>query len=305
MKKIISVNTSSFGVFDSSPLKMLKDSGYEVLQNPFNRKLDVKETIDLCQKVDGVIAGTELFSKEVIQALPRLKVISRCGVGMDNVDLKAASSAQIQVMNTPDAPTQAVAELTVSLILSLLRHVVPVHNNLVQGKWEKEMGFLLEGKMVGIIGFGRIGQRVAALLKVFGVKLVYFDLQDKNIDMSITRMDLDDLLSHADIVSLHISQVGSSSLFDRDTLLKMKKGSWLCNMSRGGVVDEAALCDLLKSGYIQGAALDVFENEPYQGPLSGLPNVILTPHIGSYAREARIRMETEAVNNLMQCFDSK
>src|SRR5437016_5485697 len=157
----IVTTTTTFGLFDKRPLTMLKQKGHEVVVNPYKRKLEEKEVVVLCQDADGMIAGTESLNDKVLEKLPRMKVISRCGVGMENVDLKKAKQLKIKVLNTPAAPALAVAELTIGLILNLLRKINFMDRNIRAGQWKKEMGNLLAGKKVGIIGFGRIGSKLA------------------------------------------------------------------------------------------------------------------------------------------------
>jgi D-3-phosphoglycerate dehydrogenase len=218
---------------------------------------------------------------------------------MDNIDLELAKQRGIKVFNTPDSPTVAVAELTVGLMLALLRHVSFGDRDIRAGRWQKRMGNLLQGKKVGIIGFGRIGQKVAELVLGLGAQVVYCDPAVNRADY--TRMSLDKLLSQVDIVSLHLSGgVNNAPLLGDRELRSMKQGSWLINCARGGVVDEEALYQVLQQGWLSGAAVDVFEQEPYTGPLAKLDNVILTPHIGSYAVESRVDMEVQAVKNLIE-----
>jgi D-3-phosphoglycerate dehydrogenase len=226
-------------------------------------------------------------------------VISRCGTGLDNVDLEAAKQLGIKVLNTPDAPTMAVAELTLGLMLGLLRHLPRADREIRAGNWQKRMGNLLQGKKVGIIGFGRIGQKVGELVQALGAQAVYCD-PAVNKD-GYKKISLEELLSQSDIVTLHLSGGGKGApLLSDKELNRIKQGSWLVNCARGGVVDEAALTKALQEGRLAGAALDVFTQEPYTGPLAKLDNVILTPHIGSYAVESRVEMEVESVKNLIK-----
>ena len=299
MREKIFISTTSFAEYDASPLKLLKDASLDVQLNPYGRKLTPDECRHLYKDIDGLIAGTEALTAEILKSASNLRVISRCGVGIDNIDLKAAKRRGIPVFNTPDSPTIAVAELTVGLILALLRHVPHMDRDIRAGNWQKHMGNLLQGKKVGIIGFGRIGQKVAELTLGLGAQVVYCDpAVDK---AGYTRMSLDELLSQSDIVSLHMSggEKDKPLLGDKE-LRSMKPGSWLINCARGGVVDETALYQVLQEGWLSGAAVDVFAEEPYDGPLAKLDNVILTPHIGSYAIESRTEMEIQAVKNLIE-----
>ena len=293
------ISTSSFAEHDTLPLKLLNDAGIDVQVNPYRRQLTPDECLRLYKDIDGLIAGTEALTAEVLASARNLRVISRCGVGMDNIDLEAAKQRGIQVFNTPDSPTVAVAELTVGLMLAILRHVPRADRDIRAGKWQKSMGNLLQGKKVGIIGFGRIGQKVAEMVLGLGAQVIYCDPAVNRADY--TPMSLDELLSQSDIVSLHLSGGGKDApLLGYRQLRSMKQGSWLINCARGGVVDEEALHRVLQEGWLSGAAVDVFKQEPYAGPLADLDNVILTPHIGSYAVESRVDMEVQAVKNVIK-----
>ncbi len=269
--------------FDTS---LLKD--YEVIHNPYGRKLSSHEVITLGWDCTGIIAGLEEYSKDVIQSLVRLKCISRCGVGTDNIDMAQAKERGIAVRNTP-SPARAVAELTVALIFNLLRGVSFCDREMRKGNWTKFTGELIQTKTVGILGCGRIGQEVEnILLGGCQVRTVACDIGG----------DLTGLLKQSDILTIHVS--GNKCLIGKQELRMMKKGACLINTSRGGVVDEQALYETLKSKHLAGAALDVFTEEPYLGKLRELDNVILTPHIGSYTRETRKEMECQAVQNLLE-----
>jgi D-3-phosphoglycerate dehydrogenase len=296
----IAITTSSFAQFSDEPLRLLKEAGIEHVSNPFGRQLTEEEAIDLLSGCVGVAAGTEPLTARVMDALPHLKVISRCGTGMDNVDLKVATEKGIKVCNTPDGPTLAVAELTLAYALDLLRKITQMDRELRAGVWKKRMGNTLKGKKLGIIGFGHIGQAVASIFALLGVEVAFND--PVVASNTYRKMTVGELLPWVDILSLHCSKSGGEcSLFTTEQLLTMKQGSWIINASRGGLVDEGALYDLLKSGHLAGAAIDVFEREPYDGPLKELDNVILTPHIGSYAKECRIQMEIDTIKNLIEC----
>lgn len=298
----IAITTTSFAKFDNQPLQLLKNSGFDVVLNPYGRKLTGDETVELAAEAVGLIAGTESLDKSVLGKLPLLKVISRCGVGMDNVDLETAEILNIKVVNTPLGPTMAVAELTVGLILDLLRKTTLMNREMRAGIWKKRMGNHLNGKRVGIIGFGRIGQKAGELLRAFGCVIGYYDsVRVEGLkDSKAKRMELDELLRKSDIITIHVSGKYDKPLLGTKELEMMKKGTWLVNVARGGVVDEQALLYALKNGRLAGAALDVFEKEPYNGPFKELDNVILTPHIGSYAKEARVEMEMQAARNLIE-----
>ena len=305
MSRIL-ITTSSFGKDDVSPLNLLKEAGYETIINPYGRKLTEDEVLDLLLEVKpvGMIAGVEPITAQVLQQAKGLKVISRCGVGVENVDLTTARSLGIAVTNTPNAPTQAVAELTIGLIFNLLRRISFLDRELRKGNWTKEMGSLVRGKKVGIIGLGRIGKRVAEMLLALGAKVSGTDVQADSVWLEkkqVPLVSLEELLQQSEILCLHVSYGRSKEyLIGKKEIEAMPKGACLINTSRGEVVDHGALYSMLNNGHLSGAALDVFDHEPYTGPLTRLDNVILTPHIGSYAREARVEMEIQAAENLIK-----
>ena len=305
MSRIL-ITTSSFGKDDVSPLNLLKEAGYETIINPYGRKLTEDEVLDLLLEVKpvGMIAGVEPITAQVLQQAKGLKVISRCGVGVENVDLTTARSLGIAVTNTPNAPTQAVAELTIGLIFNLLRRISFLDRELRKGNWTKEMGSLMRGKQVGIIGLGRIGKRVAEMLLALGAKVSGTDVQADSVWLEkkqVPLVSLEELLQQSEILCLHVSYGRSKEyLIGKKEIEAMPKGACLINTSRGEVVDHGALYSMLNNGHLSGAALDVFDHEPYTGPLTRLDNVILTPHIGSYAREARVEMEIQAAENLIK-----
>lgn len=301
----ILISTSTFAEFDRRPLELLKKNGFLFSMNSHKKKLSREQALELYKDIDGVVAGTETVDKELLDASKKLKVISRCGAGMDGLDLEYAKTKGIKVFNTADAPTDAVAELALGLILSLLRQIPLLDRQMRQGRWTKSMGALLNEKIVGIIGLGRIGRRLAYLANGLGAKAVYYDPLVKNSGLSFCAfLPFQDLLKEADIVSLHIPYSKENKhLIGKNELALMKNTAFLINTSRGGIVDEDALYQALKNNKLAGAALDVFEDEPYGGKLKELDNIILTPHIGSYAKEARIKMEIESVENLLKGFN--
>ena len=294
-KKIL-VSTSSFGKADAAPLHLLREN-FDVELNPFGRKLTTEEFISLTKDVVGVIAGVETITAEALLMRPNIKVISRCGVGLDSVDLATCETMGIKVYNTPLAPVDSVAELTVALMLNLLKNVSRMDTKLKAGQWEKMTGLMLRGKQVGIIGMGRIGTRVAKLLEAFSVKLTYTDF--RYMKNGYTFLPLDELLKQSDIVTLHATPSNNQPIIGPQEIDKMKDGAYLINTARGKSVDEAALIDGLQCGKLVGAALDVFPKEPYTGELCHMENVILTPHVASSAKESRVTMELEAAKNLI------
>lgn len=302
MPNKILITTSSFAKSDSSLLETFVEQELQTVLNPYGRKLtesEVCELIELHQPV-GMVAGVEPLTRQVLKKAKNLKVISRCGIGMDTVDLQAAKDLGIVVTNTSDAPTIPVAELTLGMILSLLRRIHISDASIRHSDWVRPMGNLLHGKTIGLIGCGRIGSYLAWLLSSFGCIILGYDpFIDKGDKFSM--VSLERILSDADIISLHIPHNEENHHFiNAERIQKMKKGSLLINAARGGLVDEDALYNALYSGHLAGAALDCFEEEPYAGKLKGLNNVLLTAHIGSYAQEGRTMMERQAVENLLR-----
>lgn len=292
------ITTSSFGKTGDAPLKICQ-SQCEVVLNPYGRKLTTEEFIKLTADVDAVIAGVEDITREALEKRPNIKVISRCGVGLDSIDQNACKELGVKLYNTPYAPVDSVAELTVTVMLELLKNVFRMDQALKAGIWNKMQGLMLRGKHVGIIGFGRIGHRVAELLDAFGVEISYADLCD--MQNQYRYMEKKELLGWADIVTIHASGIDENKyVIGADDIQEMKETAFLINTSRGKFVDEVALYDALKAGRIRGAALDVYTQEPYQGKLCELDNVLLTPHISSSAKEGRMVMEMEAVQNLFK-----
>lgn len=292
----VCITTSSFDLAANGHLAGLIAKGFEVHLNPHGKQLSEAQAADFMRAHDpvAVIAGVEPWTESVMAAAPSLKVISRVGVGVDSIDFAAARARGIAIRSTPDAPAPAVAELTIGLILSMLRKVSLLDRRLRSGDWAKAQGPLLAGKNVGVIGYGRIGRRVAALLQAFEAAPIPYD--------PVTAPgDLATVLAQSDIVTLHLPYSAETRhILNAAMIARMKPGAYLVNASRGGLVDEEALCTALKSGRLAGAALDVFEQEPYAGPLCDFDAVVLTPHVGSAAVEVRRRMETEAAANLVE-----
>ncbi len=303
MKKKILVASASFGEYDDKPVRLLDESDFEYVLNPYGRRLKAKEILELGKDCDGILAGLETYDDHVLALLPSLRCISRLGTGIDNISLKKAKELAILVRNTPDAPVTAVAEMTIALILDLLRKI-SFHNELMKKRlWNREIGYLLHGKKVGVLGLGRIGRQVAELLVPLGAVVYGADLfPDKAWAErhGVSILSTNELIEMCDILTIHISPLeGKEFVLGREAILSMKKGSFLVNLSRGKVIDEPALYDALKSKHLAGAALDVFVKEPYNGPLCELENVILTPHVATFTRETRTQMEVEAVENLL------
>lgn len=301
----ILITTSSFAPRNEQPLAEFVAKGFEIVRNPYGRRLSEAEIGELMDgDVVGMIAGLEPLTKGVIDRAPNLKVISRCGIGLDNVDLDHCAGRKVSVVNTPEAPAIAVAELAMGMILSLIRGVTMMDRDVRVGRWKRFEGRLLRDLTVGIVGLGRVGRAVAVRLEPFGCRLIGSDVMGASVP-GVELMDLHDVLTKADVVTLHVPlDATTRGLIGPQNLSVMKPGAYLINTSRGGLVDEEALFEALQSGHLAGAALDVFEEEPYEGALTKLPTAVLTSHAGSSALETRTRMEQEAAQNLADALNA-
>ena len=304
----INITTTTFGIHSIEPIRLLHQYDLDVEFNKLNRKMTSNELIRAAGEAIGIIAGTEIYDEGVIKNLANLKVISRLGVGMDNIDMDAARENNIEVFKTKTTPAPAVAELTLGLMLDVARKISAQNQSLKSGTWKKEMGKLLHAKTLGIIGLGTIGKTLVKLVSGFNFKLLVYDLyHDKTFgeENNITYCDLDTLLKESDIISIHLNLSDQTkNMMNMQRLRMMKPDSILINTSRGEIIDEDALYSILKDKKILGAGLDVFNEEPYSGLLAEIDNVVLTPHIGAYAKEIRIEMEMEAVENLIKGLDN-
>jgi len=301
MNKFV-ISTSSFDIDNNPPIQHLRQKGMQIILNPHKRKLTEDETIELLSDgVVGLIAGIEPLTERVFQSAKSLRVVSRCGTGMDTVDQTAAQKQGIAVFNTPEAPAQAVAELTLGLMLAALRQICAIDRSIHSGEWPRTQGRLLAAQTVGIIGLGHIGRRVARLCQAFEAKVIAHDPHVNRAPDGVSLTSLESLLTSADIISLHLPYSNAlHHLLDAQAFTKMKTGAIVINAARGGLIDEQALGEALDSGKLGAAALDVYEQEPYQGPLLECSHLIMTSHVGSLARESRQRMEIEAAENLRQ-----
>ena len=257
-----------------------------------------------------IVRSDTKATKDLIGKGSRLKVIARAGVGLDNVDTKAAESRGIRVLNTPGATSISVAEHAIGLMLALYRHIPEADRTMRSGAWEKKRfeGRELNGKTLGLVGLGRIGQEVAKRAIALGMKVIanrsrVTKASDDLSALGIRVLPLERLLPQSDIVSLHCPLTDTTrGLINAPTLGLMKKGAILVHCARGGVVDEAALGKALRSGHLGGAALDVFPEEPVKGthPLSGIENVILTPHLGASTAEGQDRAGEEVADLVIE-----
>lgn len=301
MSGTLAITTSSF-VMDNPLIVRIEEAGWDIVRNPFGRRMTEGEVSELLQKSEAkaMIAGVEPLTADVFDANPQLEVISRCGSGLDSVDVPAAEVRGITIHRTPEAPAEAVAELTISLAIAVLRRVGEADRLMRAGEWHALMGRSLGRSRVGIVGLGHVGSRVAKVASVLGAQVGYTDAY-VGTDEYRRFHTLSELAEWTDVLTIHLPHdEDTHHIVDRRILESLGTNGIVVNTARGGLVDEQALYDVLDEGLIAGAALDVFEEEPYKGPLTEFPNVILTCHMGSYARQVRGVMETEALRNAMR-----
>lgn len=307
-KKIL-LATWPFGATGRKPLELFEQTGWELVFNPHHRRLKPHDVTGLLEDIDGVIAGTEPYNCETLRNAGRLQVISRVGIGLDSVDLEYCRDNNIQVTYTPDAPSQAVAELTVTNILNLLRHIHQSDRSVREGAWNRLMGRLVHEIIIGVIGVGRIGRRVIRLLDPFAPTILADDIDPEVYGTAMPNTkwcSTEDIIRTADIITFHIPMCAKNHHFvSRSLIAQMKTGAFLVNTSRGAIVDTEALTDALVQNHLGGAALDVYEKEPYEGPLTKLENSILTAHIGASARESRYLMELGAAEDCIRVLNGE
>ncbi len=288
-------------------LTVFESAGFEVIFDPNMTPEEIKAEVPA---VDGMVVRSKVkVTRDIIEAGSRLKLIGRAGVGYDNIDVEAATERGIAVMNVPGANAVSVAELAFGMMLALSRYLVEANESTKAGKWEKKRfkGHEIMGKTLGLVGLGKVGVEVAKRAIGFGMKVVANDPRfsaEDSAPFSVKIVSFDELLEQSDFISLHLPLTDETQrLFDRETLEKCKKGVYLINCARGGIVDEKALYDAIREGHVAGAALDVFEKEPpADTPLRKLPNVILTPHIGASTTEAQIRVATKVARQMVDFF---
>ena len=304
MAKVL-ITTVPFGDKNRLPLELLENAGMEYCINPYNAKLTEGQLVELVTDFDAIIAGTESISEKVMAQASNLKLISRVGIGLDGVDLMAARRRGIKVSYTPDAPAPAVAELTLGMMLTLLRSAHVSNAQMHQGRWQRILGRRLAEVTVGILGVGRIGSRVLRRTKAFGTpKILANDIFPNyalNREFKLEWVTKEQVYREADIISLHLPLTHlTKNMIRREQLLLMKPDAMIVNTSRGGVINEHDLYDVMKAGHLSGAAIDVFEQEPYAGKLGEIERCLLTAHMGSMSIDCRTRMEIEATEEAVR-----
>ncbi len=306
MTKVL-ITTVPFAKTNSLPLELLESAGIEYCINPFNKKLSSDELKGMVSEFDALIAGTEEINSDVLSNASKLKIISRVGIGLDNVDLNEAKSRGITVTYTPDAPAPAVAELTIGNMISLLRGTHISNLNMHKQQWERIFGRRIPEVTFGIIGVGRIGGKVIRRLSAFGSpRILANDLSpDFNVapESKIEWVDKKKIFSEADVISIHVPLSRSTkNMISSSQINLMKRDVLLINAARGGIINETDLAHALTSKRIAGAAIDCFDFEPYSGPLTDIDSCLLTSHMGSMSLDCRSRMENEATEEIIRYF---
>ena len=268
---------------------MLKEAGFEIVSNDTGKILSREEQKELIRDAYAIIAGTEKYDREMLDGCDNLKVVTRFGVGTDNFDLQAMRDMGIQVGVI--ANYNAVAEFALTLILSVMKNLPRYDQAARAGKWSRFQMRELTGKTVGLVGFGRIGRRLAELMSGFGVTILAYDPymnEEAAKERKVQSVSLEELLERSDVISLHLPSTKETyHLINKENIGKMRDGAYLINTSRGALVDEEALYEALACGKLSGAALDVFEKEPVtaDNPLFGLEQTVLAPHVSALTYE--------------------
>jgi D-3-phosphoglycerate dehydrogenase len=295
----VAITPRSFRTTPGPHLGLLRKSRLEARFPDQERPLDEDEMVELVRGCAGLIVGVDPVSRRVLEAGP-LRVVVKYGSGTDNIDLGAAEALGVSVSATPAANARSVAELTIALLLALARHVVAHDRSVRGGSWRRLTGIELAGKRLGLVGYGAVGREVARLATAIGMTVVAHDPMVQEAEVEL--VDLTTLLQSADAVSLHVPLDQSTrGLIGAQAIGRMRPGALLVNTARGGIVDEEALAEALRSGRLAGAALDAFAEEPPKGsPLLELENVVLSPHAGAGTSEATHRAGMQALEQLLR-----
>jgi D-3-phosphoglycerate dehydrogenase len=309
VKPKVYITSRSFGQFSAEALNLIK-SVAEIERNPYGRTMTEEELLKAVEEVDGLVVGNDKINKKIIEHAKKLKIIARHGVGVDNVDLKAATDNNIVVTYTPHVNADAVADFTMGLILSSARNIPQAHISIRQGRWEatKFIGVDVYGKTLGIIGLGEIGYRVAKRAKGFDMRILYWNRRRKisiEKELSVKYVDLETLLKESDFITIHLALTDETrGMIGKKEFDLMKKTAYLVNTARGPIVDAKALYEALKDGKIAGAAVDVYDKEPPDAnlPLFSIDKVIATPHIAAYTVETMLKMDMMNAEDIMRFF---
>lgn len=302
MAKKVLITNASYGMYSPKPMKRFHDSGFTVTWIKGASRQQILEAIP---EMDTLLVGVEPADAEIIAAGKNLKVISKHGVGIDNIDVAAAESRGIKVTNTPGANSDAVADFTFGLLLDAARGITFGDRSLRAGQWPRISGASVYGKTLGIIGLGAIGRGVALRAKGFQMRLLGYDVFWNEAfaqEHGIQRVSLEQIYRESDFITIHAALTNETrNMITMNQFRMMKPSAILVNAARGSIVNEADLYTALSSGIIQGAALDAFSVEPAKNlPLFQLDNVVVTPHLGAFSKDAMTQMSIMATENIIQ-----
>ncbi|MFE1972691.1 phosphoglycerate dehydrogenase [Streptomyces hygroscopicus] len=298
------VTTPSFGQHAREPWEVFEAAGVRVGTAKAAHPLTERQLIEEARGARALVVGLDPVTAAVLEAAPGLEVVAKHGVGTDNIDLAAAAAHGVRVVNAPGTNTTAVADMTMALLLAAVRRIVPAHASVTGGHWDRFFGPELAGRTLGIVGFGRIGQAVARRARGFDMDLIAHDPHlpaSVFAERGVPAVTLEELVATADVVTLHLPMPSGGPLLGRAELTAMKPGSCVINTARGGLVDEEALAELLDSGHIAAAGIDVFATEPPAGnPLLTAANAVLTPHCAAFTQQANAAMGTAVATDVVR-----
>lgn len=307
-KRRVLVTATNYSTLCAEAKQLLEEGGCEVIESKLGRPHTFEELKPLVGDIDGVVAGVDTWDEDVFRLAPRLKAIARFGVGVDNIDLAKAREYGVTVTNVPGGNANAVAELTVGLMLSALRSVPLLHQSARRGYWDRTVGLELAGRTVGLLGFGNIAQLVARKLQGFDVRVIAYDKYPnaaKAEEYGVTLVSCDEVLTDSDIVSMHLPSLKETRhMMSERQFAMMKREAYFINTARGALVDEQALVAALQAGVIAGAAVDVYEVEPASAdnPLFGLDQAITTPHTAAETKETYRKVGLATAQALLDAF---
>lgn len=295
----------------------IDERGIEILKSATEVQVQTglkeDELIELVPEFDALMVRSQTkITAGVLQAATKLQIVGRAGVGVDNIDVAAATERGVIVVNSPGGNTVAVAELTLAMMLDLVRRILPAHESMKRGEWKRSafLGRQLWGKTLGVVGVGRIGVEVIRRAQSFDMKVLGYDpflTTARAAQLGIEAVSIEEILKRADFVSIHTPLTKETkNMINAESIATMKDGAFIINCSRGGIIDEAALYDALKSGKLGGAGLDVFANEPStDSPLRELENVVLTPHLGASTEEAQVEVAVDVAEQIVEVLSGR
>jgi D-3-phosphoglycerate dehydrogenase / 2-oxoglutarate reductase len=303
MDKVLIAPATLAGI-EASFLQTLRGAGFELVFPKRQAQMVEAELLEALEGIKATVAGSEPYTRRVLDAHPQLRVIARAGVGFDAVDVAAATDHGVAVTITPNTNQDAVAEHTFAMILALAKNIVPQHLGTIAGKWPRKANLPLRGRTLGIAGLGRIGKAVAIRGHCFRMKLLTYEPYPDQVfikQYGIRLVSFDELLAESDYLSLHMpATMDSRRLINRSTLVKMKSSAFLVNTARGALVNEADLVEALRAKRLAGAAIDVFEEEPPgDHPLFHMDNVLVTPHAAGVDLQSRDDMAESAAQAIV------